>query len=518
MKKIILSIVLLSGTIMQSQTFEWVNTPTLPETVNAHSTAYTAAADPFGNVYLTGFKNSPTLLNEVMGNVYYNKYDNNGGLIFSKEISGKCVSYTMVSDSQGNIALALAFTESMTIGTTTLTVMGDEIKHVLVKLDTQGNLLWYKQLSIDLFELGIVEDFRAIAIDAEDNIYVGYDNYFYSYVTKYSPAGDELINIEQQHVNRITSVGVDTEGNIYAAGSCAGQQSKYAGVDAPTDFSYSLYVVKYSPQGVFKWIKYVEDITCPTPKVVAKSPDEVYLSSWLFTENNFDDIETEGPGENFNDIFIAKLNAQGNFQWVREAFGTGEVQPGQRNYLSLDNEGNIYFAGSTRGTLNWGNTITTTVQGFPSEGLLLKYNPEGEILFAKTAGGSSEDRFDSVCVNAFGEIFITGVSSTDALFDGIEIPDSGADQYPILAKLSTEILGSNIPETGQLSVYPNPSSGIITIKGIDKAVPAVLLNMLGQKIKVINDVSSGTLDLSNFASGTYLLKIEGFKTIKIIKT
>lgn len=516
MKNFTLLLFMLLGFASQAQTYQWLNTPSIPDDVNIHSASYIAATDPDGNVYFSGFKDSPLLWNDIMGNVYFNKYDTDGQLIFSKSFIGKCVTNNMISDSQGNIILALTYKETLTIGNQTLTAIGDDLKRVLIKLDTDGNLLWYKELYMDGFDLGIIEDFRAIAVDAENNIYAGYDNYMYSRITKYSPDGENMFTIEQQNVNRITSVAIDSQGNIYSAGACAGQFSKYAGIDAPTDFTYNTYIAKYSPQGQYQWVKYIEDITCPEPRVVAMTPDEVYFSSYLFTSNNFDDIIIEGPGEGFEDIFIAKLNSTGTFQWVREAYGTGKASPGLKNHLSLDTAGNIYFAGATAGIVDWGNDISTTINSFPSETLILKYNPEGEIIFAKTAGGTSEDRMDGICVTQQGDIFVTGIGSGNGQFDEIEHPAEEFTYYPFLAKISQEVLRIDEHEK-QVVLFPNPASDVIFVTGIENPLRASIFNMLGQEIMIIDNLQSGLINVSNLSPGTYILKPYGHKSIKLIK-
>lgn len=516
MKNYTLLIFLFLGIAMQGQTFQWLNTPSIPEDANIHSTSYIAAADPDGNVYFSGFKDSPVIWNEIMGNIYFNKYDTDGQLLFSKSFTGKCICNNMASDSEGNIIMALTYKETLTIGATTLTSVGDDLKRVLAKLDPDGNLIWHKELYMDGFDLGIIEDFRALDIDFEDNIYAGYDNYMYSRITKYSSEGENLFTIEQQNVNRITSVAVDTEGNIYSAGACADLNSKYAGVDVPTDFSYTTYIAKYSSQGVYQWVKYVEDITCPEPRVVARTPDEVYFSSYLFTSNNFDDVSVEGPGSNFEDIFIAKLNSSGTFQWVREASGAGKAHPGLKNYLSLDIEGNIYFTGGTAGTVNWGNNISTTTGSFQNDALILKYNPEGTLLFAKTAGGNSEDRMDGICITPDGDIFVTGIGRGNGQYDEIEYPAEELAYYPFLAKISQNILGIDKAEVMQIGFYPNPASDLITVTGIESPVKAVIFNMLGQEIKVIDNLQSGVVNIGNLSQGTYILKADGYESKKLI--
>jgi hypothetical protein len=517
MKKIILSLSLLFGIATQGQTFEWLKVPEIPAGINLQNTAYISASDPEGNIYLTGFKDSPVLLNDIMGNLYYTKYSSGGDVIFSKTFTGKCAAYNMVSDAQGNIILALAYTENMTIDDTDFSVLGDEIKHVLVKMDSNGNLIWFKELHIDAFDLGYVQDFRAIAIDAEDNIYAGYDNYMYSYITKYSPLGIELLTIEQQNANRLTSTAVDTEGNIYAAGACASINAMYGGTEAPTDLQYNTYLVKYSPQGNFQWIKYVEDITCPEPHVVVSTPDEIYFSSYLFTSNNFDNIEIEGPSGGFEDIFIAKLNSEGIYQWVKEALGSGKVNPGSRNFLNLDSEGNLYFAGNTAGTVNWGNDITTSTNSFSSDALIVKYNSDGDVLFAKIGGGDSEDRMDGITIGSEGNIFVTGVGYGNGTFDNIEHEGEEFTSYPFFSKITMEILGFNDHEAKEITVYPNPASSGIILNGLENDKSIEIVNSMGQTVKNLAGITSEIIDISDLSSGIYYIKSDKFKSKKFIK-
>lgn len=412
--------------------------------------------------------------------------------------------------------MALGYLNSITMGDIGLITINQNVQYVLVKFDPDGNVLWYEQLEI---ADSVVENFRAIAVDADDNIYIGYDNYFYSYITKMSPEGVADFTITQQYVNRVTSVSVDNAGNIYAAGSCANINSNFAGVDAPTDLPYSLYLVKYSPAGVYQWLKYVEDITCPTPIVKAHTPDEVYFSSHLFDAFAFDGIASEGPVGAGNDFFIAKLNATGAYQWVREVPGAGSATPGIRNYLNLDSEGNIYFAGNTSGTINWGNNIATSVSGFSNNDLLvLKYSPAGEIQMAKIAGGTSEDRVDAINVDADGGIFISGMVHGEVAFDTIISEGPENEYYPYLAKINTENLGVESPDQAPITIYPNPVRNILHVNTTSIIENIAVIDMNGKKFQLPS--TGNQLDTSALANGIYILEVNtdlGTTRIKIIK-
>jgi hypothetical protein len=108
-----------------------------------------------------------------------------------------------------------------------------------------------------------------MAIDASDQIYLGFNDFENAYIEKLSPQSVLLETIIQQHVRMISSVSVDNQGNIYSAGGCAEFNSAFAGVPVPAPFTYTTYLAKYDADGVFQWVKYVEDITCPEPQVKA---------------------------------------------------------------------------------------------------------------------------------------------------------------------------------------------------------------------------------------------------------
>ena len=73
----------------------------------------------------------------------------------------------------------------------------------------------------------------------------------------------------------------------------------------------------------------------------------------------------------------------------------------------------------------------------------------------------------------------------------------------------------------KVSIYPNPTSNIIYIKTSETIDNITLYTMLGQEVFTINGASNGLeLNLSNQASGTYILKLQtqgSIQSMKIIK-
>lgn len=517
MKKLLLLPVVLMSLLTQAQNFGWVKTPYYQLDLNPDMVAYCTALDPSGNIYFAGFKDNPFPYNDILGDQYYEKYSSSGDMLFSKTITGKAIVNNITADTEGNIIMALGFYETVTFDGITLEGTDQNMLFALIKFDSNGNHLWHKELMIEQDGFFWISDFRAITTDTDNNIYAGYDNFSLSYIKKFSPAGTELLTIAQDNVGRITSLGVDNAGNIYAAGSCASQyDATFAGIEVPSGLIYNTYLVKYSAAGEYRWVKFVEDVTCSESRVAVKSPDAVYFSSSLFGSFAFDSITAEGPLSS-EDFFLAKLNAEGQCQWVREVHGQGNAVHGRRDFLSLDNSGNIYLSGRTSGEISWGNNIQTSTTGIGTKSLLLRYNPQGTVVNAVTFAGSGYSRADGVSISTSGDIYLAGMGYGSGTFGDITYTDADNDYYIYLTKINFAALSAAGFSNRTALLYPNPAGNYISLEGIDNGLPCSVINLLGQPVMSFISASHTAIDITRLPSGTYFVKAEGYKILKFIK-
>ncbi|AWI26208.1 T9SS type A sorting domain-containing protein [Flavobacterium pallidum] len=512
MKKITF-LLLLCITAAQSQNFEWLQTPEITFGMNPDGISYPLATDNSGHVYMAGYKENPVPYNDVMGNVFCNKYDTGGNLLYSKILSGEVTVYEMATDNDGNLIMALGYRHSIVFDNIAFLTGLDDVQYLMVKFDPDGNMLWYRPIEI---QDSFVNDFRTIVTDSGNNIYIGYDDYNYSYIMKLDASGATQLTITQEYAKMVTSISVDNQGNIYGAGACAESIATFGGVAAGAPFGYNTYAVKYNAAGQFQWIKYVEDVTCPFPQIKAKTPDAVYFSSYLFGSYDFGPINTEGPTEGgFSDFFLAKLNSAGEYQWVREVSGIGSVTTGVKNFLELDNEGNIYFAGGTKGVVNWGNGIITDNGDYNDDAVLVKYDSNGNAQMAVMAGGDSYDRTDSVRIAADGAIYLSGMAYGDADFGDFTHDADDFQSYPFLTRISSAPLGVPENEDIKMALYPNPAKNDIRFTA-NTAVSGTIWNMIGQKVVDFSVDAGQTVDVSSLAQGTYLVNANG-KGLKFVK-
>ena len=395
--------------------------------------------------------------------------------------------------------------------------MASQIKLLLIKLDSQGEILWsYEPVMQDVETWNIISEFRCIETDKDNNIYIGYNNFANSFITKLNSNGNELLTITQENVRRITSLSIDSTGNIYAAGSCADPNAVFAGITVENNLTYNTYAVKYNSQGNYQWVKYIEDITCVEPQITAYSQNDIYLSSFLFGSIMFDDIPTEG-GPVFGDFYLAKLNSEGAFQWVREAPGTtGQVVLGKRNFLTIDTQGNIYITGKTKWAINWSNGAFTEPVGIASDALVLKYSPDGELLTVKTITGEGDSRIDNIITDDNGNMYLTGLYIGKNYFD--DFTQDGSTYRAFLAKLNASQLGVMSNNLNEIILYPNPSSDYLYITNLENTTKGTIYNTLGQEVQKISITSNKGVSIHSLNSGAYIIKLEGYKPVKFIKS
>ena len=70
-----------------------------------------------------------------------------------------------------------------------------------------------------------------------------------------------------------------------------------------------------------------------------------------------------------------------------------------------------------------------------------------------------------------------------------------------------------------ISIFPNPTNGVVTFKNIEQDYNVAVFNMLGQKVKEETiSATTNTMDVSNLATGTYFIKFNGVDAVlKLIK-
>jgi hypothetical protein len=383
----------------------------------ANSYIYGITSDSSGNSYVAGYFLGTTDFDPGAGTVEFTsagtedvfvaKYDIDGGLVWAKQIGGvgDDDAYSIAYDSLGGIYVSGYFTGAVDfnpgVGVNTLTATGDYDSFIL-KLDTDGNFVWAKQ--------------TAVAVGSSSNT---------------------------------TYVQVDASHNVYATGRFSGTTSDVFGTELTSAGSHDIFISKFEPDGDLIWIKQFGSTGSDVASTInADTTGFIYTAGYFTGTVSFGATDLTAIGG--RDLFIAKLDSDGNFVWAKR-MGSTSNDTGYVSSLS-DPDGNIFLAGYFTGTADFG--VTSLVSAGSIDVFTTKLDSDGNFLWAKKIGGTGAEYGTSVSVDSLGNVFTLGT------FEGTVDFDSGTGTHELtsVATADSFILESdpdgNFVWAGQIGGHP----------------------------------------------------------------
>ncbi len=213
------------------------------------------------------------------------------------------------------------------------------------------------------------------------------------------------------------SITVDALGNVYTTGQLEGTIDFDPGTgvfNLTSTGGNDIFISKLDRLGNFVWAKsiggYGGDIGF---SITVDAMNTIYVSGYV--------NETASPNSPGNfDIFIAKLDGEGNFLWKKKfnGFSTDGSQS-----IAVDLRGNVYITGYFGGTVNFDtSSVVHTVTSRGAEDIfILKLDSTGVLVWVKSVGGIEDDYGKSIAVDGIGNVYVTGFFGDKVDFD----PGSG---------------------------------------------------------------------------------------------
>ena len=446
---------------------------------------YSIAVDAYGNSYITGyFRESATFGTTTLtsssdygSDIFVAKMDINGNWLWAKQAGGTDYDdgYSIAVDVNGNSYVTGYFYGSATFGTTTLTSSGSDDIFV-AKLDINGNWLWAKQAGGTSYDYG-----NRIAVDAYGNSYV--TGYFKSSSCSFgtitlNSSGYEDIFVAKMDSNGNwmwakqaggtsedggTSIAVDANGNSYVTGSFK-ESANFGTTTLTSSGSWDIFVAKIDHNGNWLWAKQAggTDNNGGISIAVDANGNSYVTGGFYGSSCSFSTITLINSSIEYSDIFVAKIDYNGNWLWAKQAGGTS-YDYGEG--IAVDDNGNSYVTGRFGDSATFGTT-TFTSSG-DSDIFVAKLDSSGNWLWAKQAGGTDDDDGNGIAVDDNGNSYVTGYFWSSATFGATTLTSSsdyGSDIF--VAKLG-EVNSIDLPDiisfSGIRSIYPNPFNPLTTI-------------------------------------------------------
>jgi hypothetical protein len=232
-----------------------------------------------------------------------------------------------------------------------------------------------------------------------------------------------------------TGIITDNYGNIYVTGYFQGSTIKFdtitltnTGTNCSNYACDEIFIVKYDSLGNIKWAKSAQgstedhavDIACDTLGNIIitgyfESPHIVFDTITLLNADSTTNYYS------FK-IFTAKYDASGNIVWAKGA-GSGYNSNDQARGIAADDYGNVYVTGSFNShTINFDSIVlyntTNQLNQYREDLFIVKYNAEGNIVWAKKEGGNYSDRGEGITIDGENNLCIVGSFSSDNIYFG----------------------------------------------------------------------------------------------------
>lgn len=239
------------------------------------------------------------------------------------------------------------------------------------------------------------------------------------------------------------AIYVDPSGNVFSSGDFKGITDFDTG---PSVFTLSassagdIFILKQDNSGNFIWAKGFTGIGGGSESsglsILTDPTGNIYLTGIFQGIVDFDPgASSYTLASNGNqDIFILKLDPNGNFIWAK---GMGNMGSDGGSKLVLDASGNILCVGSFQGTVDFDPNVGTynlTVGNLGA--FVLKLTSSGNFIFAKSFDSASGS---SMVLDASGNIYCTGYFEGTADFD----PSAGTYSLTTIANRDVYALKLN---------------------------------------------------------------------------
>jgi len=527
-------VTLLSKLHAQQVNFEWA----MHAGASLTDGAYSVTTDAAGNVYSTGefkgtvdFDPGPGIYNMTAvgngSNAFILKLSPAGNFIWVKQVqqitNGDNIGGNIVIDATGAIYYSVqlfgmvdADPGPLVSPLGTSTSFGESF---ITKLDASGNFLW-----AGIFG-GANSGITDMQVDQAGNVYA---TGFFQFTVDFDP-GAGTYPLTSNGFTDIFVLKLNTNGNLLWAGAMGAADGDYAYSIAVSnagevyftgffigtvDFDpgsgvYNLsapgvtnsFIAKLNSNGNFVWAEYISGNSSNLGfSITVDNNNNILVAGGVAGTADFD----PGPGtSNYTsagslDIYVLKLDAGGNFIWVKQVGGTSIDGT---NAIVTDQQGNAYLTGYFSSTVDFdpgpGTASLTPVGG--NDVYVLKLSTAGNFDWVKhIAGTGSSDYGISLFVDAAYSVYVSGYYGGTADFDpGAAVYDlssnGGQDAYLLKLSKCTQVFNTtlNITECNSYTLNGQTynSSGtytqtLITSLGCDSIITLNLT--IGRKFTAVN--------------------------------
>jgi hypothetical protein len=252
-----------------------------------------------------------------------------------------------------------------------------------------------------------------------------------AFVAKYDAEGKHLWSqsFGMGGNNHAFTVATDSAANVILGGKFS-EAINFGGETLTSAGLYDAFIAKLDPSGKHLWSKRFGDSTHDDVLTTTADKDgNIVLSGTFRGMINFGGADMFANCSAQGDLFVVKLDPQGNHLWSKSFCSNGVVKS---TGAGIDGQGNIFLAGELDGAVDFGGGVLTSEIG---DAFAVKFAPSGDHLWSHKFGTSSSQGATGVVVDKNGDAFVLGYFGGELDFGGITVTGSdGSDVFVVKLK------------------------------------------------------------------------------------
>lgn len=377
--------------------------------------------------------------------------------------------------------------------------------------DPAGDLIWARSIGDIGFDYG-----AAIDHDSQGNLYVHGEFHISSFnassarlfVAKFDDAGDNVwttLSASNGDFHLGNAISVDGAGNSFITGQFFAMLTLGPFTLDPGNPEAQVYVAKLDTDGNFMWAQQAGAGGYGAGTGIGlDAHNNVYITGFRKGTMAFGEITLPGPGDQAYHMFVAKCDsADGSFAWA-----TGATVPaaGESDAtISVSAAGDCYVAGRYFGAVTWGSTTLPYANG--GDVFVAKLTTAGVPVWAAGCGGPAGEGLAGIASNG-ADAFVAGYYFGQAQFDAMTLPGQDAVSDAFVAKLEDATV-SGLAEIGsdRAVIFPDPTRGDFSLRGLTGAWSYAIMDGMGRITQRGGFQEGATIRTEGLPPGIYCIRL-----------
>ncbi|MCC6937840.1 MAG: hypothetical protein IT226_06420 [Flavobacteriales bacterium] len=397
----------------------------------------------------------------------------------------------------------------------------------LVAVDlTTGFVEWARNISMTQPNAG---DIASLAIDPQGNLWYAFSEWGIGKVIRVNALGNDVETRLIDGPRLIGTISFDPWGGLYVSGSADNNGFAFGGqaYQGYGTTGYSMFVLRYQPDGTAGFAQFADDVTFHNPTVVATTDGHAYIGGAMLLEGtSWGGIAFNGPDWVYA-TFIAKLDSTGTFLWGAESDPAGGPITGDMNRskgpcLAVDANDNPYLFGNLRGLVDWGNSVVSNGLTLGARSMtIVSFAPDGTPQWTATSNpiGFSNNAQTITALAESDAIHFAGHISGEFMFPP-HTTGAVSTQSAMVGRiggLSTSVVEQT--HNSSITLWPNPVNDVLNVEvNIVRPLPADLFNGAGQRVQaLLLRPGRNVIDMNDRSSGPYLLRLADGTCLRVVK-